>query len=163
MGRATAVRTEREVNLAFVQTPGAPVSTESGSVQVSDNEARSPRIAVRNRSRSPVRGIEMSWLVKDGRGREFVAGAVPLDLNLQPRQRTEVVQDVTLRFTQPGGAPIAIQDMTAYLSSVEFADGTMWVPERSTRWPTPSPEEQRLAEIYRKKGIDALAQELSRF
>jgi len=46
---------------------------------------------------------------------------------------------------------------------VEFADGTMWVPERSTRWPTPSPEEQRLAEIYRKKGIDALAQELSRF
>jgi hypothetical protein len=39
----------------------------------------------------------------------------------------------------------------------------MWVPERSTRWPTPSPEEQRLSELYRKRGIDALIAELNRF
>lgn len=162
-GRATAFRSERQVTLAFLPNPGAPVITDAGTVQVSDNEARSPRMAVRNQTTRPVRGIEMGWLVKDSRGREFVAGAVPLDVNLGPRQRTEVVQDVSLRFTQPGGAPISIQDMTAYVSSVEFADGSMWVPERSTRWPTPSPEEQRLSEIYRKKGIEVLAQELSRF
>jgi hypothetical protein len=53
--------------------------------------------------------------------------------------------------------------MTAYLTSVEFADGSVWVPSRTSRWPTPSPEEQRLSEIYRKRGIEALVQELTRF
>jgi hypothetical protein len=88
---------------------------------------------------------------------------VPVDLRLLPRQRTTLVQDVTLKFTQPGGAAIPIQEMTAYLASVEFEDGGMWVPERSTRWPTPSPEEQRLTEIYRKRGVEALVQEIGRF
>jgi hypothetical protein len=162
-GRSTTTREERQVQLAFLESPGSPIQTDSGMVRISDNEARSPRILVRNRSDRAVRGIEVGWLVKDIRGREFVSGGMPVQLELQPRQRTTVVQDITLRFTQPGGASIPIQEMSASVTSVEFSDGTMWVPERSARWPTPSPEEQRLAELYRKRGIDALVSELNRF
>jgi hypothetical protein len=162
-GRSTTTRAERQVELAFLESPGSPVHTEGGMVRVSDNEARYPRVVLRNRSERAVRGIEVGWLVKDMRGKEFVSGGIPLQLDLQPRQKTTLVQDITLRFTQPGGAAIPIQEMSATVTSVEFGDGTMWVPERSTRWPTPSPEEQRLSELYRKRGIDALVAELNRF
>jgi hypothetical protein len=162
-GRSTTNRSERQVQLAFLESPGSPIQTDGGMVRVADNEARSPRILIRNRSDRAVRGIELGWLVKDPRGKEFVSGGVPLQLDLQPRQRTTLVQDITLRFTQPGGSAIPIQDMSATVTSVEFGDGTMWVPERSGRWPTPSPEEQRLSELYRKRGIDALVAELNRF
>jgi hypothetical protein len=162
-GRATTTRSERQIELAFLQPPDAPVIADSGMVRIADNEARTPRMYVRNRSERPVRGLEMAWLVKDARGREFVAGAMPMEVGLQPRQKTSLVQDVTLKFTTAAGSPIPIEEMTAYLTSVEFLDGSMWVPQRSSRWPTPSPEEQRLSEIYRKRGIEALVQELNRY
>lgn len=162
-GRSTTTRAERQMELAFLQTPTAPVVADSGVVRIAENEARSPRMFIRNRSDRAVRALEMGWLLKDGRGREFVAGATPLDVNLQPRTKTTLVQDATFTFTQSGGAPISVQEMTAFLTSVEFADGSVWVPARSARWPTPSPEEQRLSEIYRKRGIEALVQELNRF
>lgn len=162
-GRATTTTAERQVELAFLQTPAAPVIADSGVVRVQENEARAPRIQVRNRSDRAVRSFELAWLLKDARGREFVAGATPLDVAIQPKSKTMVVQDGTFRFTQASGVPIALQDITAYLTSVEFADGHVWVPTRTSRWPTPSPEEQRLSEIYRKRGIDALIHELNRF
>ena len=162
-GRSTATGAERQIELAFVRTPNAPVTAESGMVRVSDNEARSPKISLRNRSERPVRGFELGWLLKDVRGREFVAGATPLEISIQPRSQTSVVQDATFKFTQSSGSPIALQEMTAFLTSVEFADGSVWVPARTVRWPTPSPEEQRLSEIYRKRGIEALVHELNRF
>jgi len=162
-GRSTTTRSERQIELAFLAPPNSPIGADFGMVRIADNEARSPRIAVRSRTDKPVRGLEMGWLVKDSQGHEFVAGSVPVELALQPRQKSTVVQDATFRFTQPGGSAIAIQEMTAYLSSVEFADGSMWVPDRSGRVLTPSPEEQRLSEIYRKRGIEALIQELNRF
>jgi hypothetical protein len=53
---------------------------------------------------------------------------------------------------------------------VEFADGHVWVPSRQDlnaspllRILAPSPEEQRLADIYSKKGLTALTTELSRY
>ena len=57
--------------------------------------------------------------------------------------------------------------MTAYVSQVEFADGS-WVPSRKDldsspllRITAPSPEEERLADIYAKKGLAALITELN--
>jgi hypothetical protein len=87
---------------------------------------------------------------------------VPIEVFLQPRSRNSLVQDVTLKFTQAGGSPIPINDMKAYLASVEFTDGSMWVPPHGSRGLTPSPEEQRLTELYKKRGLDALVQELQR-
>jgi hypothetical protein len=39
----------------------------------------------------------------------------------------------------------------------------MWVPDRSAQLPTPSPEEQRLTGLYRKRGLEAVVEELKRF
>jgi len=162
-GRATTTRNERQIQIAFLDSPSAPVSAYDGMVRIADNEARSPRLFVRNTTSRPVRALEMGWLVKDERGREFVAGSIPVDVPLAGGQKTTLVQDVTFKFTQPSGEPIGIVDMKAFLSSVEFADGKMWVPDRSAKIPTPSPEEQRLTALYRKKGLEALVDELRRF
>jgi len=163
-GRATISRNERQIELAFVKgaDSGGPIIADAGLVRVADNEARSPRLQLRSQVDRPVRAVEIGWMVRDANGREFVSGAVPVDVTLAPHSRTTLVQDVTYRFTQPGGNPIAINEMKAYLASVEFADGLMWVPDRSSRGPTPSPEEQRLTELYRKKGMEALVAELNR-
>ena len=107
--------------------------------------------------------MEMGWLVKDERGREFVAGSIPVELSLAPGQKTTSCPSVLFKFSQASGEPIGIADMKAFVSSVEFSDGKMWVPERSVKLPTPSPEEQRLAALYRKKGLEALVDELKRF
>jgi len=162
-GRATTTRNERQIEVAFLESPSAPISAYDGMVRIADNEARSPRLFVRNTSSRPVRAIEMGWLVKDDRGREFVAGSIPVDVPLAVGQKTTLVQDVTFKFSQPSGEPIGIAEMKAFLSSVEFTDGKMWVPERSRKLPTPSPEEQRLTALYRKKGLEALVEELKRF
>jgi hypothetical protein len=162
-GRTTTTRSERQIQVAFLEASSAPVAASDGMVRIADNEARSPRLFIRNTTSRPVRAMEMGWLVKDERGREFVAGSIPVDLTLGPNQKTTLVQDVTFKFSQANGEPIGIADMKAFVSSVEFADGKMWVPERSTKLPTPSPEEQRLTALYRKKGLEALVDELKRF
>jgi hypothetical protein len=57
-----------------------------------------------------------------------------------------------------------------FVSQVEFADGKVWVPNRENlenavllKVLPPSPEEQRLSDIYVKRGIDGLIAELNRF
>jgi hypothetical protein len=161
-GRSTTTRSERQIEVAFLNPQASPLAVDQGMVRIAENEARSPRLQIRSQTDKPVRGVEIGWMVTDSKGREFVSGGVPMEFNLQPRARNTLVQDVTLRFTQPGGSPISINEMKAYLSSVEFADGSMWIPPHGSRGATPSPEEQRLTELYRKKGIEALTQELQR-
>jgi hypothetical protein len=53
---------------------------------------------------------------------------------------------------------------------VEFTDGSVWIPSRADlgtpqlqRVIAPSDEEQRLAQVYRKKGLQALIAELNKF
>lgn len=101
-----------------------------------------------------------------------MAGSVPASesaMLLPSGERTRLQQDTALRFSR-GGRPIEIDGMTAYVSQVEFADGHVWVPSRRDldsspllRITAPSPEEQRLADIYAKKGLAALIAELNRY
>jgi hypothetical protein len=161
--RATNLSGERQLQFAFLDMPGAPVQTEGGMVRISANELRSPRVFVTNRSGKGIRGIEMGWLVKDSQGREYVAGAIPIEVGLGPHMNRSIVQDATFKLSQPDGKPLEVEDMHAYLSSVEFEDGKMWIPARSGQMISLSPEEQRLAELYRKRGIAALVQELNKF
>ena len=102
-GRATTTRSERQIQVAFLEAPSAPVAASDGMVRIADNEARSPRLFVRNTTSRPVRAMEMGWLIKDERGREFVAGSIPVDLALAPGQKTTLVQDVTFKFSQANG------------------------------------------------------------
>ena len=61
--------------------------------------------------------------------------------------------------------------LMAFVNDVEFADGKLWIPSRSDidqatsdpllrRALGTSPEQERLADIYRRKGIAGLQEEL---
>ncbi len=169
-GRATNVEPEREVAFAFLHLPEAPVDAVEGVARISGNEARAPRIEIRNRSERPVRHVEIGWILRDRQGRQFQAGAVPADVTLKPGARAQVAPDTALRISERSGQPVPLEGMTGYVAQVEFADGKLWVPSRALmagagleRVAAPSPEEQRLTEMYRKKGLTALVDELKRF
>jgi hypothetical protein len=166
LGRATTAEPDREVKLAFLEVPEAPVEALGGFARVAANQASAPRFEVRNRSAQPVQHLEIGLIVKDQQGREFLAASMPADLNLAPSQTGQVTEDAALRLPDS----VSIQGMTGFVSSVEFADGNYWIPSRSAleipRLRTvvaPSPEEQRLSQIYKKKGLQALIGELKKF
>ena len=63
--------------------------------------------------------------------------------------------------------------LLAFVGDVEFSDGKLWIPSRididqATTDPilrralATSPEQQRLADVYRRKGIAGLADELKK-
>ena len=165
-GRATNTDPDREVQFAFLEMPESPVEALEATARVSGNEARAPRFEVRNRSSKAVRYLEIGWIVKDQQGREFVAASMPAEVSLAPKQSGPVAEDAALRFSDR----LSIQGMSGFVSSVEFADGTYWIPARGAfenprlrDIVAPSPEEQRLTQIYRKKGLPALVEELKKF
>jgi len=169
-GRATNIEPEREVQFAFLHLPDAPVEPLAGLARVSGNQARAPRIEVRNRSDRAIRHLEIGWILRDRQGREFLAGAVPAEVTLEPGGRARIAPETALRVSERAGQPVPLDGMTAYVAQVEFADGKLWIPSRATladpklaRVAAPSPEEQRLTELYRKKGLNALVEELKRF
>ena len=153
--------------------PSAPVQAIGGDAQISGNEIHAPRIELKNLSRRPVRSVDMGWIVRDERGRDFVAGSVPAATPLGPVQTAVTSETGTLRFSNASGQPVAIGALMAFVSNVEFADGNLWIPSRAdieeaTTDPvlrkslSSSPEHQRLAEVFRRKGIRGLAEELKR-
>jgi hypothetical protein len=169
---SAAIASEHSEVFAFVQFPDSPVEPLAGSAQLAGNEARAPQIEVRNRSSKAVKYVELGWLVSDQSGRQYMAGLVPSsdpDLLLTPGQKARVLQESTLNFTS-NGQPVRVQKMTGYISQVEFADGKVWVPNRQnlenpllTKVLAPSAEEQRLGDIYLRKGLDVLVEELKKF
>jgi len=164
-GSATNFDAEREVKFAFFKFPNAPLEPVDGLARVAGNEARSPKLVVRNKSLRPVRFFELGWIVRDQQGREFLAASVPSDMRLLPRSSAQIVPEAALRFDPR----TTIEGMTAYVSQVEFADGTLWIPSREEldeptlrRLTAPSPEEQRLVQIYSKRGLNAVIAELKK-
>jgi len=172
-GRVTAAGAEQERQFALLNLPGAPLEPLGGLARVSGNEARGARFEVVNRSSRPVRYFEIGWIIRDRQGREFLAGSVPAAdpaLRLAPGQKAVAAEEAAFRFSQRPGQPVAIDAMTGFVSQVEFADGQIWIPDhaalagpRLLRLLPPSPEEQRLTDLYRKKGLTALVAELKRF
>jgi hypothetical protein len=169
-GRATNLEPEIEVQFAFLHLPDSPVEPVDGMARIAGNEARAPRLEVKNRSDRAIRHLEVAWILHDHSGREFLAGSVPAELNLAPGAQSHIFENATLKFPQLGAQPLAIEGMTGFVSSVEFSDGTLWIPTRGDLGTpqlqhviAPSDEEQRLAQIYRKKGLTALVAELNKF
>jgi hypothetical protein len=173
-GRAVSgAAPDRTARFAFVRLPGSPVEPESGWAEIAGNEARAPEIQVRNVSPEPVRYVEIGWVVKDDQGREFMAASVPAvekDILLRPGTQGRVLQTTRLKFSRGGGDPVSIRSMTGFVSQVEYADGRVWIPSRAALRTSsllgviaPSPEEQRLTDLYRKKGLQVLLSELEKF
>lgn len=163
---------DRVAQFAFLSVPNAPVQPLEGWAAISGNEARSPQVEVINQSGKTIRYVEIGWLVKDREGREFLAGAVPASqttLLLAPGRRARLLEDTALKFSHAGKA-VEISGMTGFVSQVEYADGQVWVPSRKEmssspllRVMSPSSEEQRLGDLYAKKGLSALVTELARY
>ncbi len=165
-GRSTNAEAGQDMQFAFLRVPDAPLELASGQAKVSANVADGPSFSVHNVSKRPVRHLEIGWILKDQAGREFLAASLPADLNLPPGQSGQVVEDASLRLQRQG----SIQGMKGFVASAEFADGTYWIPSRKQMEDpelrgliAPSPEEQRLSLIYKKKGPDALIEELKKF
>jgi hypothetical protein len=163
---------EHVAQFAFLKIPRAPVQPVEGWAEISGNEARSPQIEILNQSAKPVRYVEIGWLVKDKDGHEYLAGSVPgssTSMLIPSGQRSRLLPDTSLKFSRTG-KPVEIAGMTGFVSQVEFADGKVWVPSREElnaspllRVFAPSSEEQRLADIYSRKGAAALIAELNRY
>ncbi len=170
---SAALGPERMAKFAFLQFPDSPVEPTQGWAQIAGNEARAPRVEVRNRSTRPVRYVEIGWVVTDRQGRQFMAAQLPgaqPDLYLPPGRTGRLLQDTSLKFTRDEGQPVPLSSMAGFVSQVEFADGGIWIPNRQTLVNAhllgvlaASAEEQRLTEIYRKRGLAALVAELNRF
>jgi hypothetical protein len=165
-GRATNIDTSRELQFAFLRFPDSPVEPLAGMARLSGREARAPRLEVRNRSDRAISYLEIGWILKDRQGRQFLAASVPAEMTLAPGARSQIVTETVLRFSQP----LTVEAMSGFVSQVEFADGDIWIPSRSDIAAqqlepllAPSPEEQRLTNLYRKKGLAALIAELEAF
>ena len=151
---------------------GLRVDPVEGWAEINGGEARSPHIQVRNRSNQTVKYVELAWLVSDPKGQQYVAASLPAsdpELFLPPGKTAEVLQDTELRVSRRG-EPVNIQKMMGFISQVQFADGKVWVPNRQNlenaallKVLAPSAEEQRLTDLYRKKGLAALVEELKKF
>jgi len=159
-----------DLQFAFLRFPDSPVEPSDGIAQVAGNEAREPRMDVRNRSDRPIRYLEIGWILQDQRGRDFLAGSVPARVTLAPGQRSQVHQDAAVKFPGRPGQALSITGMTGFVNNVEFSDGAVWIPSRAEIQSAglesilgPSPEEQRLVQIYRRKGLQALIAELKKF
>jgi hypothetical protein len=163
---------EHMAQFAFLKLPDSPVEPLDGSAMISGSEARAPFVQVRNTTSRPVKYVEVGWVVSDQAGHEYLAGSLPspnLTFYLPPGTSARVGQESTLDFSV-GGQPVNIRNMTGFVSQVEFADGKVWVPNRQSlenatlrKVLGPSAEEQRLTDLYRRKGIDALMEELKKF
>lgn len=164
--------TERMAEFAFLQLPGQPVSATRGTARLSGNEARDPRVEVVNHSNRVVKHVELNWLIHDGAGQQYLAGSLPAsgaDWQLRPGARGQLAQDTALQFSR-NGKPVTVAKMAGFVSLVEFADGKEWVPDRAAldalqlnQVLAPSAEEQRLTDLYRKRGLNALMDELKRY
>jgi hypothetical protein len=173
-GRATTALTtpEHTEEFAFLKFPDSPVEPVKGSAVISGNEARAPRIEVLNKSNRPIKYVEMGWIVSDPTGHQYMAGSLPSadkDQVIAPARKGSLLQETTLSFSAKG-QPVNVQRMMGFVSQVEFADGKVWVPNRESldnavllKVLPPSPEEQRLSDVYRKQGIDGLVAELAKF
>lgn len=160
----------RKVEVAALRLPDAPVQAVGGAAMAAEGLAAVSSVDLVNQSARAVRSVEIGWMLRDTRGREYSAGATPVHIEANPGARFQAKQEGRLKFTESGGAPVSIGSLTAFVSQVEFADGSLWVPARIAlndavlrKAMAPSGEEQRLTSIYRKRGLPALMEELRRF
>ncbi len=164
---------QQTVDLDTMKFAGAPVTPVRGNVKIAGGNLSSPHVDLQNNSQKLVRSIEVGWIVRDEQGKEYLAGSMPAVMQLKPIETGTMTEGSTLHLFRPAGQPVAIGSLTAFVSDVEFADGGHWIPSRADilgatksvalrRALFNSPEQQRLADIYRRKGISGLTAELKR-
>ena len=176
LSSAARARTGNQVALAFLDVPESPLEALGGFAMVDGRSSGSPQVTVRNRSPKAVRYFEMGWLVDDADDKRYAAGSLPgpaSRVDLGPGQSVSTSSQQRFVFSprsRSGDSTFAIKGMTGYVSHVLFEDDSIWIPSRENLSKTrlldvtpPSPEEQRLTDLYLNKGLHALIAELERF
>lgn len=162
---------EEPVHIGAVWFPSSPLRPIGGNAQIVGDELRASQLEVKNTSDKPIKIFQVGWIVRDERGRDFVAGSVPSPIRLAPIETASLTQPGALRLSRPGGPPMVVDGLAAFVKNVEFLDGKLWIPSRADitkatddpilrRALASSPEQQRLADIYRRKGMTGLEEEL---
>jgi hypothetical protein len=170
LARAAATNAgARTVQLAFLAQPDLPVQGVRATAFANGNELRIPEIVFENRGSREVRSIELGLLVRDEEGREFSAGALPASLPIKANGAATLQPSSALQLSRGPGAPVKVESVSSFVQQVEFANGEVWIPSgsfrdeaRLTKLVPGSIEEQRLADIYRRRGFTALLEELQR-
>ncbi|HNY41361.1 MAG TPA: hypothetical protein PKJ41_13250 [Bryobacteraceae bacterium] len=157
-GRST-VQTGTAVRFAALSMPEAPVQLTGAEVVASGQELRFPRIEMANRSARAIRFVDVGWQARDRQGRQFVAGSLPATVQLAGKGRATLERDQAYRVTAATG-PVEFAEVSGFVGLVEFDDGEIWVPSKPVSQVTG--EQQRLAEMYRRKGIEAVLAELKK-
>ncbi len=164
---ATNYEMDHEVQFSFLRMPGAPVDLMAGAARISGDEAKAPHLDIRNREAKAIRHLEIGLALKDTNGQEFLAATVPYDEPLAAQGKASLRDSATLRVRNTGGSRLVLESMAGFVNNVEYADGGYWIPSRADLADTrlsklvpPSPEEQRLVNLYRRKGLQALVEEL---
>jgi len=172
-GPLSSMLSGKSFSVSPVVFSGAPVQPIGGGAEVVGNEVRGPFVELRRMSNRGLRSVELGWIVRDDHDREFVGGSVPVTLSAEAVQSVRITDSAALRFSNGTGQPMMIGTLRAFVNDVEFSDGKVWIPSRAdideaTSDPVlrhelaNSPEQQRLAKIYRLKGTTGLAEELKR-
>jgi hypothetical protein len=164
---ATVYEPERAVQFSFLRLPDAPIELTGGAAKVAGNEAKAPSIDIVNKQGKAIRHLELGWVVGTRDGVEFLAGTLPADVQLAGNGKTTILDEAALRLSSRTGSRVIIDNVVGFAHAVEFADGQLWIPSRAAlddprlaKLLPPSPEEQRLVELYRKSGLKALLEDL---
>lgn len=157
-GRAT-VQSGTPVRFAALSMPEAPVQLTGAEVIASGQELRFPKVEMLNRSARAIRFVDVGWQARGRDGRQFVAGSLPAAIQLAGMGKATLERGQAYRVTAATG-PVEFAEVSGFVGLVEFEDGEIWVPSRPVSLVTG--EQQRLAEMYRRKGIDAVLAELKR-
>lgn len=149
---------------------GAPVEIVSARAGLSDGRLVDPAIEVRNVSGRDIADLHVTWIVRDGSGKEIRVATLAESGRPQAGFRFELPAGETMTLKYPsvmevGSAPVSAGRV--YLRAVQFSDGRVWVPERSALlaagFPTGmtlSPEVIRLYRLYQSQGPPALLSEI---
>ncbi len=159
----------RNIETAFLSQPDLPVEGVKAVAVTSGNQLQILELAFENRDKREVRSIELGLLVRDQEGREFSAGSLPAAMSMKPKGTASVQPSASVTLNRPMGLPMKVESLTGFVQQVEFANGDVWVPPsafrdeaRLAKLIPGSLEEQRLSDIYRRRGMQALMEELNK-
>ncbi len=154
-----------------VQFAGAPLEIMAARARVYQGGLADPSLEVRNVSNAVVADFQVAWVLRGAFGSEFraasLAGATKLTASGFPLPSGALLMWSNPTVLEIGNAAGSILSGRVYLRAVQFADGRIWVPERSALEAAAlgpvagtSPELFRLLSLYRSRGMVAVLSEL---
>ncbi len=175
-GPATAGRPSdpRNVEIAFLDIPGAPIVADGGTATGQGALWEAPSFELRNRSGQTVNHLDVGWLATSETGELHSLGSAPLAGRSPVPPGTPFAAEgkgtFRVQLPEPAKGSSGPVSMSAFLRSAGMEDGTVWVPSRHALETSGlidavpvSAEELRLSQLYRERGARAVSEELRRF